>query len=261
MAEITEELAQRIAEAKKRYVEYAAEAQKSFVAPVAHISIEPQESVTEVHIDVTSQDGTNFHFQSMQEQDAETVYEFLNKHPIVRERYADGTTPTAEATAKRIKQLADRYKTEGERSPLHLYSGFTVTDADTGAFLGMCNIGGGTKPGYAEMARLNRPEAWSHSPADVVERYVIPTEKRITEKHYADLGTIESSTLFQYTTRLKADGYKVNGEVVTNLAATNRIDNPGAWQSNARAGFELDDVDQRLEYGTALRYQVRKPVF
>jgi len=259
MADNSVELARRIALAKEQYNQYAATARHNFVEPVAHISFEAGDDVTKVHIDVAGE-STQYHLESMQPTDAATVYAYLNKHPIVREKYADGKTPSEEATTRRITQLAERYKTGEEPSPLHLYSGFMVTDTETGTFLGMCNIGGGTQPGHAEMARLNRPDAWQHVPADVVERYDIPTDKRITGKSYAELGTIESSTLFQYTTALKAKGCKVNGVEVIALDATNRIDNPGAWKSNAKAGFEVVDVTERPEYGPELRFEVRRSI-
>ncbi len=236
--------------------------QIGFVAPVADISIEKGDKRTEVTMDV-EYNNTNFHFEAIKPEHAEVVYTYVNSQPLVRGKFAHGRTVDLPATTARVKQLSDRFDLKESGEPvdpkLHLYGGFVVSDAENNTFLGMCNIGGSSVVDHAEMAFLNRVEAWSRLPSSEIVRE-FELEDKPMPKQYRGTGTAETCVLLQYLGKLKQDGYKINGTEVTALDSTARLDNPGSWKSNAKAGMEVYDVDSNPSYGPELRYQLRKTI-
>ncbi|CAF2035334.1 unnamed protein product [Rotaria magnacalcarata] len=245
-----------IEDAKAKFNRYA-EAQKGFQAPHAHIDIETEpDETTRVHMEV-QHNGIQYCFESIKEKDVADVYHYLNSQPLVREKFGDGNTLSLAATTARVNALVSRFR--NKNSPLHLYSGFVVSDAQTETFLGIVNLGSGPEPGTSEIARLNRSEYWSHPP-DVVSTYAIMDSNIMNRKTYSGIGTVETCTLLQYAARLKQEGYKVNYHPLTAVVATARVDNEGSWKSNAKAGMILCDVDVFSSYGSHLRYQLRKNI-
>ncbi|CAF1969207.1 unnamed protein product [Rotaria magnacalcarata] len=243
-----------IEDAKAKFNRYA-EAQKGFQAPHAHIDIETEpDETTRVHMEV-QHNGIQYCFESIKEKDVADVYHYLNSQPLVRKKFGDGNTLSLAATIARVNALVSRFR--NKNSPLHLYSGFVVSDAQTETFLGIVNLGSGPEPGTSEIARLNRSEYWSHPP-DVVSTYAIMDSNIMNRKTYSGIGTVETCTLLQYAARLKQEGYKVNYHPLTAVVATARVDNEGSWKSNAKAGMILCDVDVFSSYGSHLRYQLRK---
>lgn len=132
-----------------------------------------------------------------------------------------------------------------------------ITDAQTEEFLGIANSGGSTMEQHAEIAFLNRADAWSNTTSQIVKEYAIPKKCKL-DKRYAGLGTVEVSTLLQYSAELKKQGYQVRGKDLVGVVATARLDNPGSWKACAKAGMEVIDVDTNPNYGPELRYQLRK---
>jgi hypothetical protein len=252
------ELAKRIEEAKRVYCAYRG-SQRGIELPVARISIEESDVRTTVHMDV-SYKGTDYHFESVKPGDATAINTYLNSQPLVREKYANGQTVPPDATARRVAQFDARFQ-PGSPDGLYLYSGFVVTDPDTEAFLGLANLGGsGKNDGHAEMAFLNRADAWSSATPEIVEKYAESTKRRPLDKHYAGLGTVEVCTLLQYAAHLKQTGHTVCGKPLEGMNATARLDNPGSWKACAKAGMDVVDVDQNSAYGPDLRYQLCKPI-
>jgi len=247
---------QLIKDAKLKYNQYF-ESQKDFEAPQAHIDIDTESNeTTKVHIEVQYK-GTQFYFESIQEKDINDIYRYLNSQPSVRAKFADGNTMSLEATTARVNTFVSRFR--NKNSPLYLYSGFVVYDSQTETFLGIANIGSGTQIGTSEMSYLNRQECWSHPP-DIVSTYVQTDHNNIKNKTYSGIGTVETCTLLQYATRLKQDGYQINGHPLIAVVATSRLDNEGSWKSAAKAGMKLYDVDVVSHYGTSVRYQLRKDI-
>jgi hypothetical protein len=243
-----------IEDAKVKFHQYAA-TQKHFQAPQAHISIETEpDDITKVHMEV-QHNGIQYYFESVQEKDANNIYQYLNREPSVRAKYANGNTSSLEATTARVNTFVDRFR--NKNSALYLYSGFVVYDSQTETFVGFVNLGSGSESGTAEMAFLNRVQCWSHPP-DLVSTYAITDVDRINKNTYSGAGTAEVCTLLQYGARLKQEGYTVNRHPLTAIVATARVDNEGSWKCIAKAGMALDAVDIVDKYGPNLRYQLRK---
>ncbi len=236
------------------YMKYA-DIQKGFTFPKAQISIEyDNDDRACVLMDVAYKDR-KYHFRSIEEKDAQDFDLYLNSQPMVRGKYSTGKVVVYDATKTRTEQFCERFS---RNSALHLWSAFVVTDSETEVFLGVCNLGGGMTPGASEMAFLNRADTWSHGSSDVIAKYAIPDIKRITDRRYSGLGTAEVCTLLQFASHLKRKGYKIKGEELVKVDATARLDNEGSWKAAAKAGMEVYDVDQRKQYGPALRYQLQK---
>ncbi len=134
-----------------------------------------------------------------------------------------------------------------------------VSDAQTEDFLGITNTGCSTRPKHAEIAFLNKVDAWSSATAEVVKRYAIPKKCKLN-RQYEGIGTVEVSTLLQYHAELKRQGYQVRGENLEGVVATARLDNPGSWKACAKSGMEVTDVDTNSNYGPELRYQLRRAI-
>jgi hypothetical protein len=247
-----------IEEHKKMYRQYANAQLDAILPRVSDITIEEaEERNTEVHMDASYKD-VNYHFESVKEKDAQDFYDYLNSQPIVREKYANGNPLTIEATKARTMQFSGRFNpktTDG----LYLYSGFVVSDNDTGDFLGIANLGGsGKDDGHAEMAFLNRADAWSSATPEIVEEYVLPAEKSKLKSSYNGVGTAEVCSLLQYAALLKEKGYLIQAKELEGVNATARVDNPGSWKACAKAGMDVVDIDCNPSYGPALRYQLKK---
>jgi len=258
MATIENDLVKQIEDAKEKYRQYV-ESQLSAILPQAQITIEKSgENRTDVHMDVSYKDA-NYHFESVKDEDVEAFHAYLNNQPLVRGKYANGKTVSFQATEKRVAQFSDRFN-PSSTDGLYLYSGFVVSDSDTDQFLGVANLGGsGKNDGHAEMAFLNRADAWSSATPAIVKEYAIPREFKL-DRRYKGIGTVEVCTLLQYSSQLKRDGYKIQGKELEGVNATARLDNPGSWKSCAKAGMEVVDVDVNPDYGPELRYQLRKKV-
>lgn len=262
--EVEESLTQRIERAKKEYQRYAA-SQIDIELPVAKISIEESDKDSDIKVGKervkvymdTSYKDTDYHFESVTEGHAKDIYSYLNKQSLVRAKYAHGKTVSLEDTETRAKDFSNRFKS-GSTNDLHLYSGFIVSDSETGDFLGLANLGSsGQKDGHAEMAFLNRPDAWSCAPTNVVEEYEAP--KKLI-KSYKGIATVEVHTLLQYAGQLKKKGYKIGGKELEGVNATARLDNPGSWKACAKSGMEVTGVDSNPSYGPELRYQLRRKI-
>lgn len=235
-----------IKDAKLQYEEYA-QSQKDFQIPLAHISIEREsDETTQVHMEVQYK-GTEYQFRSIEEKDVNDIYQYLNSQ-LVREKYADGNTASLQATITRVNTFVQRFI--NKTSPLYLYSGFVLEDSQTETFLGIANLGGGSQTDTSEMAFLNRLECWSR-PNNINNRI---------GKTYSGIGTVETCTLLQYASRLKEEGYLINGHPLRAVIATSRVDNEGSWKSCAKAGMMLQDISVLQRYGTELRYQLTKDI-
>ncbi|UJR07740.1 hypothetical protein I4U23_012024 [Adineta vaga] len=244
-----DDLTHLIDAAKIKFNQYAA-SQMSFISPQAHISISIESNgMAHVHMDI-EYNGIQYKFESVQEKDIDNVYTYLNSQPTVRAKYGNGNTCSLEATTSRIHLLIERFKNKD--SPLYLYSGFIVSDSQTGTFLGLVTLGGGTEPGTAEISRLNREDCWNRSNNNSSN---VDTDNR---KIYSGVGTIETCVLLQYATRLKQNGYTVRGEPLKAVISTARLDNEGSWKSACKAGMILDTVDVFHHYGHTFRYLLRK---
>lgn len=243
---INTELQKRIEKLTEKYNLYVAK-QKDFVAPVATISFDDTSTPKhiEVHMDV-EYNNMKLHFESLKVKHTKELYEKLLSQESVFSKFADGKVYTAEETNERIKTLSGRFD---ERNP---YSGFRVTDAETDELLGMTIIRiGSVELGHAEMSRMNRTLAWSHS----IKAGDSPT------KSYSGVGTAEVCTMLQYLALLKKKGYKIGDKTeLTAATATARGDNEGSWQSNVKAGMRLVKIDSNPEYGPELRYHLKKPI-
>lgn len=245
-------LADRLASAKAEYETYAAK-QSDFKFPDVKISFEEDDNdgPTRVFMDVQYSD-TNFHFRSIEAKDADPIQLYLNSQVVVREKYANGKVVPAEATQDRVGVFCQRFD---RKDPLYLYSGFMVLDAETEQFLGICNLGGGMTEGASEMAFLNRADAWSLPPIDVVEKYAVPSPLK---KQYKGVATAEVCTLLQFAHELKTRDCLVRGKELVKVDATARPDNPGSWKACAKAGMELERIDVREAYGEERRLQLTK---
>ncbi|CAF1093365.1 unnamed protein product [Adineta ricciae] len=252
MAGENEELERIIHAATNKFNQYAA-SQTYFIPPQAHISIDIESNeLAKVYIDV-EHNGNQYHFRSVEEKDIDDVHTYLNSQPAVRAKYSNGQICSLEQTTSRIRTLAGRF--ENRNSPLYLYSGFIVTDAETDMFIGMASLGKGTEPGTTEMARLNRTECWNHSSNNTTAGV-----NTIGRKIYSGVGTIEACALVQYATRLKQDGYTVDGHSLQAIVSTARTDNEASWKSACKAGMALDTVEVVERHGTSLRYLLRKNI-
>lgn len=257
MSAVSNELLQKIKEAKEAYNKYIA-SQQGIELPEAKITIEKSgENRTDVHMDVSYR-GTDYHFEAIQEEHLEDIHAYLNSQPIVRAKYADGKPVAFQATAGRVNTFVSRFKSDCPDG-LHLYSGFVVSDAETEEFLGIANSGGSTKEAHAEIAYLNRADAWSAATPEIIKEYAIPKKDKL-DKRYSGIGTVEVSTLLQYSAVLKKEGYTVRGKDLEGVVATARVDHPGSWKACAKSGMEVMDIDSNPNYGPELRYQLRKSI-
>lgn len=261
----TEASAAKAEAAKEAYKEdyrCYARSQQAFQAPVVRISVETAyENRTEVHMETQYRSHT-YHFRSIQTSDEKPVYEHLNSQPLVRAKYANTKTVDRSTTQARVNLLSERFNPQKKEEGCYMYGGFIVSDAEAEAgeeaFLGMVNIGVSGTEGVAEIALLNRSDAWSHPvKSSVVEEYKRPEEGRL-KKSYQGLGTAETCVLVQYANYLQTKKHALNGHPLKGICATARVDNPGSWKSIAKLGFELTDVDSNPSYGPELRYQLRK---
>lgn len=247
MSKSDEDFSSIIENATIKYNEYA-QTQKDFQIPQAHISIEEElDQTTKVFIQVQYKD-TEYQFRSIEENDVNDIYQYLNSQPSVRSKYSDGTTVSLEATTTRVNTLARRF--QDKNSPTYLYSGFIVSDLQTEMFLGLANIGVGPDAGISEMAFLNRSECWSRP----------MNTNGSAQKVYSGVGTVETCTLLQYATRLKEKGYQIGGHPLKAVVAFARIDNEGSWKACAKAGMTLSTTEVVSHYGDNLRYQLRKDI-
>ena len=228
---------------------------KNFQPPVAHIQIDDDSNGnTHVHIDVEHK-GTQLAFESIQEKDADDIHRYLNSQPIVRRLYGTGVPLSLEATNDRVKTLVERF--HNKESPMYLFSGFIVSDAQTDEFIGMATIGAGSENGTCELGFLNRVEFWSHIP-DVSSDDTQKNDEKNRSKTYSGIGTMEICTLLQYGAYLKERGFQVNGHEVKAIDAFAIIQNEGSWKSCAKAGMALHDVTVVPHYNQKLRYHLRK---
>lgn len=249
------ELDLRISKATAEYLQYQeTQKQKKFVAPVASISIEDSGNGTTVFMDV-EYNGQALHLASMKREDAEKFQFYLNSQPLVQEKYADGKTVDAQETQQRVNTFVERF--ENPKSPLFLLSGFVASDPQTDTFLGVCNLGGSTKDGYTEIAGLSRPDAWSHTSVEIIEKYAIAPEKKLSI-NYPGAATAGICALFQYAGDLKKRGNTVKGHPLEGIAMTARLDNPGSWKLGAKLNMVIDGIDTNPKYGPELRYQLSK---
>jgi len=260
---VEKDLAARKEAALQAYHEYAA-SKAGMELPEAQFSFEPEGDRIAVHGDIITLDGkTRLHFESMQRKDADDIFEHLNNSVVVRAQYADGKTVSRANSDARVETLSKRFEINKNGEPvdpkLHLYSAFVVTDAETQDFIGMVNLGGGSKPREAEMALLNREKTWSHRLEAVVAEYGAEVDKkqRAEEKQYRGVGTAEICALFDYARHLKKNECTVNGCPLEAVVATARVTNKGSWMSCGNAGMEAYDVDVNEAYGPDLRYQLR----
>ena len=252
MTSENEEVECMIHAATNKFNQYAA-SQTHFIPPQAHISIDIESNgLAKVYIDV-EHNGNQYHFRSVQEKDIDDVHTYLNSQPAVRAKYSNGQICSLEQTTSRIRTLTDRF--ENRNSPLYLYSGFIVMEAETDMFIGMASIGKGTEPGTTEMSRLNRTECWNHASNNTTAGM-----NTIGRKIYSGVGTIEAFTLIQYAARLKQEDYKIDGHSLQAIVSTARIDNEGSWKSACKAGMALDKMEVVERYGTSLRYLLRKNI-
>jgi hypothetical protein len=254
---------------RKIFEEYAAK-QKGFVAPEAKIAFdddaEKNPDQVEVHIDV-EYNGHRYHFESMKLKHLDVIYNNLHSQAKVREKFADTKTRDRAQTETQVTDLTYRFKRKDKdnqpKAP-NPFSGFVVTDAETDKFLGMSILGGSTISGASEMARLNAVDAWSHAPEEIVKEYAPDSikPKSNAEPAYKGLGTAEVCTMLQYGAFLKKNGYQVLGKPLEAVVATARVDNPGSWMSNAKAGMTLREpfVDVNANFGPQLRFQLRKAI-
>jgi hypothetical protein len=264
-------LKQEIAKAKQLYNEYAV-SQKGFKAPIAEISIEtaPEGDSVEVHAGI-SYNGITLNFESIKKQHARLVYKYLFSQEIVRKKFATGLTMDEAPTYERVEVLSNRFALNELGEPkdknLHLYGGFFVSNAESNEFLGICNSGANEKEGQAEIAFFNRQHTWSKPPVEIEEDYELVFKKGsgfISElrnnskqsKKYSGVATAEILTMVQYSQFLRDKGYKIKGGNVDAVVMTARVDNPGSWKAAAKAGMEVNDVDQKPSYGPELRYQL-----
>lgn len=256
MTDQNKHISDKIEDAKLKFNQYA-QTQKDFQVPQAKIDIDTESNdTTKVYIEVPY-NGTQYHFESIQEKDLDNIYRYLNSQPLVREKYSDGNVVSLEGTTTRVHTLVNRFR--NKNSPLYLYSGFVVSDAETEMFLGIANLGNSSGNGISEMACMNRTECWSRPP-DAITTYAIVDGHAPPRKAYSGVGTVESCTLLQYATRLKQENYRINGYPLTAVVATVRLDNEASWKCKAKAGMTLYAVDTVSYYGSSLRYQLRKDI-
>ena len=234
---------------KAKYLQYF-EAHRDFQAPQAHIDIDiDSNGAARVQMAI-EYNGTQCSLRSIEEKDIPDVYQYLNSQPLVRAKYADGNTASLEATTARVNTFISRFR--NKNSPSYLYSGFVVSDSQTGTFLGVVNLGLGAGMGTAEMAILNRTECWSRPPGAGSD------DSSIGTKAYSGIGTAETCALLQYAAELKQRGYLINGHPLTAVTASARLDNEASWKSCAKAGLTLERVEPLSRFGTDLRYRLRK---
>ena len=248
------------------YNEYA-QTQVQFVPPVVTISFEHEEQdtrVVDVHMDVTYND-TNFHLRSIKAEDHETVHTYLNSQDLVRRKYANKKTVSAEATKGRVETLAKRFDpavTDG----CFMHGGFYLSDNDTDEFLGMVNSGHTGKQMLDPVTNQEKPEpyseigvllgayAWSHKPENIVEEYPVP---KPLKKEYSGVGTVGIWSLAQYTRKLKEKNYTIKGQPIEEMRACGMIDNEGGWKAACKSGMKVWDISAREDYGDELRYELR----
>ncbi len=190
----------------------------------------------------------------MQPKDAYTVFCYLNSQPIVRAKFANGKTVTWQDTKNRVETFCNRFDPKKNQDDSYLWSGFIVAVNDNDAFLGYANLGFGGE-GQAEMAYLNRPDAWSCTTPEIVQSYEIDDSKRLS-KSYTGIATVEASSLLQYAEFLKHRGRTIRYKEISGVVATARLDNPGSWKACAKSGMEVKDIDAHPSYGPELRYQL-----
>ncbi|CAF1420167.1 unnamed protein product [Adineta ricciae] len=245
-----------IEDAKRKFNQYA-DGQKNFQPPLAHIDIDiDSDGAASVHMEVQYKD-VQYRFESVQEKDVQDIYQYLNSQPLVRAKYADGQTSSLKATIARVETFVDRF--QNRYCPLYLYSGFVVSDAQTETFLGLVNLGSGPMPATAEMAFLNRSDCWSRPP-ETISGYADTSVKSPGSRLYSGVGTAEACAIIQYATRLKQEGYTINGLLPEAVVGTARLDNEGSWKSLSKAGMTLSHIDVTEDYGKHLRYQLQKSI-
>lgn len=241
------------------YYEFYMRSQLKFVAPTVHVSFENEGEghTVDVHMDVAYK-GTNFHLRSIKPEDHVWVYNHLNSQAMVRAKYADGKTPSADATQARVKTLATRFNLAECKDGSPMRGGFMVLDADVDTDaedrLGICNSGKSGTKGRSEWALLFSAGAWSHKPESLAD-YLVPEAEKLT-KSYSGVATAAACSLAQYERALQAKGVLLDADPVTAVNAVGRIDNPGGWGALTHAGFVPYDVDANDSYGPHLRYQM-----
>ena len=235
-----------IEDAKSNYEIYF-QNQKDFEKPRCDISIEEEiDGKTKVLIRVQYKD-TDYQFRSIEENDVNDIYQYLNSQPSVREKYNDGNTISFQATKERVNTLVQRFR--DKTSSTYLYSGFILSDFQTNMFIGLANIGIGPGQGISEIAFLNRSQCWSHY-----------NNNNTVNKVYSGVGTVETCALLEYAKILKEKGYRLNGHPLEAVVAFSRIDNEGSWKACAKAGMRLHSIEVVDRYGNKLRYHLRKDI-
>ncbi len=225
------------------------------------IQLESNNECVDLHIDVEYQQ-TRLHFESIKLKHLEAVYTNLDSQPIVRSKFGDGKVRTLTQTTDKVKDLSGKYRVIDKQCKpkgANPYSALIVTDADIDTFLGMTQFfEQGDPPGTAGIGRLNITDSWSHLPQEIVKTYA--GEKNPEYKTYKGLGTAETCTMLQYAKFLKDRKYKICGHDLEAVVATARIDNPGSWRSNAKAGMKCYGITSNPNYGPEPRYQLRKEI-
>lgn len=246
------------AAAMEQFKEYKkGESYVNFTAPKATITYQEGFAGTRKYVNIAiSHNGTRYNLRSINPEDHELVQHYLNKHVLVRGKYANKQTVDPAVTEARVKALSDRFNTS-VTDGCFMHGGFVVSDADTGKFLGMANSGYSGTPGITEVAYLFRPDAWSHKPENLTEEYDIPDAERL-DKEYSGAATAVICSLVQYTRFLKEQDINKNikDQEVTAIRATSMVDNEGSWKALAKAGFEPYAVDTKDEWGPEIRYQL-----
>lgn len=203
-----------------------------------------------VNIDLNFND-TNINMRSIRQEDHEMVHRYLNSQPLVRQKYSDGQTTSAEYSKNRVQVLADRFNLD-VKDGCYMHGGFIVTDKDTGQFLGIANSGTSLENGVTEIAFMYRPDAWNHKPDNLYTAYNIEPNEFL-HKDYQGVGTAVVCGLTKYSNQLKSEGNTIKGEPITGIRASSRVDNPASWKVLAKSGFDLDAV--RINEAGVIRYR------
>lgn len=251
-----DELTQRLIRLKEEYNNYVIASAKTYVPPIAHISIDSTPKRDEVYIEA-SFEGIDYQFEFVQEQHIDDIYNHLDSDPVVRAKFGDGRIVTREHTSINNKTVRERFEKDQFGNPkdpnFHLYGGFVVKSE--GQFLGLTTLARSSFKGAANLAARNRVIAWSHIPDEIVKKY---SEAGLQPKKYKGIATMETGVMLLYGQHLKKGGRKINGNTLEFIESTARVDNPGSWKALAKNGMQLKDISALKQFGPELRYHVQK---
>lgn len=139
--------------------------------------------------------------------------------PEVMEKFATGTTRTREQIQARIDtSWGPRWKTQNDP-----YSGFSVFDKKTGAFMGVMVLGHGDFPGESEIAYLFHKKFWGQG--------------------YASEAVL--ALVQEYAPATLLEGYTLEGPPLNKIVASSRIDNPASTRILEKTGMQLIKTEEK----------------